>query len=195
VKHWNYFIDLPRWQTSYTLGRLRPGKPYFVKILAKNVVGFTEYSDWNEATPENSCAGIDVPDPPKNVNVVAGTCISLTIEFRLPFSCGSPITGCYVQRRIIETFSKGAWGDEKAYDVNNPAEVKVIEFVEPVEEEFDAAMPDDKSAASKDYNPFDRSKKKRKKLEVEKSNKYGVVSGPEYVLKVSVYGCIAQPSV
>ena len=185
VKHWNYFIDLPRWQTSYTLGRLRPGKPYFVKILAKNVVGFTEYSDWNEDTPENSCAGIDVPDAPKNVNVVAGTCISLTIEFRLPYACGSTITTCYVQRRIIETFSKGAWGEEKAYDVNNAAEVKIVEFVQAIEEEFDAAMPDDKSAASKNYNPFDRSKKTRKKLEIEKSNKYGVVSGPEYVLKVS----------
>lgn len=57
INHWNYFVDLPRWQTTYVLGRLLPGKQYFVKILAKNVVGFTEYSECNEGTNENSFTG------------------------------------------------------------------------------------------------------------------------------------------
>lgn len=60
IQHWNYYVDLPRWQTSCVLGRLLPGKQYFVKVLAKNVTGSTEYSDFNEGTNENSFTGIIV---------------------------------------------------------------------------------------------------------------------------------------
>ncbi len=192
VKHWNYFIDLPRWQVTYTLGRLLPGKPYYVKLLAKNVVGFTEYSDWNEATVENSHTAIEPPEVPGAPSVVAGTCCTLTIEFDLPFPNGSPITACYTQQREIGAFHKGPWEKDLEYKLNDANQVEIVNFVEPADAEFDVAMPSDGGKVGESaYNPFDRkkSKKHNKKLDTEKFSKYSDVSGPEYVLKVMKIVC------
>lgn len=60
--------------------------------------------------------------------------------------------------------------------------VKKIDYVA---EEFDQALDLSKKSDGT-YNPFDRgnNKKNRKPLSIEKANKYGVISGPEYVLRV-----------
>lgn len=128
---------------------------------------------------------IEPPDAPRSPSVVAGTCRSLTIQFQLPYLNGSPITTAFVQRRIIEPFSKGPWGSECVYEINNPRVVQVVKHIDYIAEEFDTAM-DNNRKADGSYNPFDRKVKKKKELTA-KINKYDLVGGPEYVLRVSTF--------
>lgn len=174
---------MPRWQVSYTLGRLKPGKPYFVKLLAKNVIGFSNYSEWNAATIEQSFTAVEPPEIPTPPAVVNGTCHSLSIEFNLPYSNGTPIIACYTQQREIGAFHKGPWEKECEYNINNTKEVEIIKIVDAIEDEFDVAMPEDGGKIGDvSYNPFD--KKKKKTIDITKANKFSNVSGPEYILKV-----------
>jgi hypothetical protein len=108
IKHLNNRIeDLPRSQTTYKLYNLRPGQSYFVKVLAKNGVGWSEYSDYN--TLEESRTMIAIPDTPENPTPIAGTFCSITLKLRLPYGNGSEVSSFSIQKRIIETFSRGEW--------------------------------------------------------------------------------------
>lgn len=125
---------------------------------------------------------IEPPDIPRAPEVVAGTCRSLTIQFQLPYLNGSPITTAYVQRRVIHPFSKGPWEGECTFDIHNPLQVQVIKHIDYLAEEFDVALGNN-NAADGSFNPFDRTAKKKTTLSA-KTNKYGLVGGTEYVLKV-----------
>lgn len=87
-----------------------------------------------------------------------------------------------MQRRLIEPFSKGPWEGERQYDLSNPRQVQLVKHIDYVAVEFDAAMDSSKKTDGS-YNPFARGNKAKKSL-VAKTNKYGLVGGPEYVLKV-----------
>lgn len=66
------------------------------------------------------------PEAPSAALVpVAGTETSLTLQGRLPYCNGSPITCLLVQKRLIDAFSKGEWGNSEEFGI--PKNVIIVE--------------------------------------------------------------------
>ena len=131
VKHMERHVDLNRSSVTYTLRGLQPGKQYYVRVLAKNAVGLSPYSEYNE--DKDSYTSTSKPDTPEIMKAVAGTWNSLTIEALLPCCNGADITQIMVQMREIETFSTGSWTRAGEYRV--PEDVLIVEEKEKEEEE------------------------------------------------------------
>jgi hypothetical protein len=100
-------IELPRTSVSYTWDGLFPGRSYFVRVLAVNVKGISEYSDFNSESESYTLTAS--PDIPQNPLAVSGTSTSLTFEASTPFHNGSPITFMQVEKRTVSPFDVGVW--------------------------------------------------------------------------------------
>ena len=98
VKHINKTIDLPRTQTTYKIYNLKPGRSYYMRVLAKNGVGWGPFSDFNPES--NSKSKTEKPDRPENPTPVAATYCSITLKMQLPYSNGSDINYLITQRYI-----------------------------------------------------------------------------------------------
>ncbi len=54
------YVDLPRWQVTYELYDLLPGQSYFVKVLCKNAVGWSPYSEYNTISESETASAAPV---------------------------------------------------------------------------------------------------------------------------------------
>lgn len=116
IKHINYYSDVPRAQVTFQMTRLLPGQHYFMKVLAKNAVGWSEYSEYNSIDQaETSTAPPDTPGNPRAIGAGWGY---MRLEAQLSFGNGREITHMYVQYRQVEAFSKGAWSREFEFDMS-----------------------------------------------------------------------------
>ena len=75
--------------TSFTITGLTNGTLYYVKVRAKNVAGYSGWSDSDSATPNVVTA---VPDTPSAPTLTAGNA-QLSASFTAPDANNSPITG------------------------------------------------------------------------------------------------------
>ena len=107
LKNLDKILDLPRSSITYTWEGLFPGKAYYLRVLAKNTVGFSEYSAYNEE--KDAYTMIAPPERPMNPLAVAATWNSLTFEMSLPYHNGSMITQLEIERRFIRPFLIGEW--------------------------------------------------------------------------------------
>lgn len=144
IKHINYYTDLPRAQVTYQLTRLLPGQHYHLKVLAKNAVGWSEYSEYNSIEQaETSTAVPDTPDSPRAIGAGWGY---MALEGRFSYENGREITHMYVQYREVQAFSKTQWSRDIEYDVKK--DITLIN--EPVpEHKDDEADTEDSTGADK----------------------------------------------
>ena len=84
---------------------LLPGRPYRVKLQAKNLAGWGMYSDWSNISESTTAASR--PEFPTNLLAVEGSWNSISVEGDVPYHNGSYATAAFVQKRIIDAYSKG----------------------------------------------------------------------------------------
>jgi hypothetical protein len=129
-------VDLPRSANYFNWQGLFPGKSYRFRVLAKNAIGDSEYSELNSI--ENSFTTTAPPEQPLNPVNVHATWNEITLETFLPFNNGSLITSMQVQQRFVEAFEKGDWTGVAIATTENknspflmiPKDVEVLEFVD-----------------------------------------------------------------
>jgi len=107
IKHTKKSIDLPRTQTTYKLFNLRPGKSYYLRVLAKNGVGWSEYSDYNGDS--DSKTRVEAPDTPENPYPIAGTFCSITLSMRLNYFCFCNTICMYSCSLFLFLFQTTVW--------------------------------------------------------------------------------------
>ena len=95
VQHTGEVVDLPRSCTTQLVEFLHPGKGYRARVMAKNSVGWSDYSDWNELAAGRTKS--DIPEPPNKPKPVAGSWSAITFEVQLPFANGSQIHSMQVR--------------------------------------------------------------------------------------------------
>lgn len=138
VKHLNYQFDLPRWQNTYRITHLVPGESYYLKVLAKNAVGWSDYSEYNSL--ENSTTATAPPDVPANPQAVGAEWGTMTLTSVIPYDNGMPIHQFHIQHRVVQAFSKGIWSGDITYSLQS-ADVEYLDDEEveenPFEEEED----------------------------------------------------------
>jgi hypothetical protein len=110
---------------TYTCERLIPGERYYIKVLAKNSVGWSEYSECNNY--DNAETATCRPDVPNNVKPVAATWGSITYEGILPYSNGRPITEMILQYRVVQAFARGPWSKNESFFFDNPNDIQHLE--------------------------------------------------------------------
>jgi hypothetical protein len=126
IQHTGDDVALTRYQSTYTLDNLLPGRVYRIQVKAKNSVGYSPYSEWSSET--ESRTKTDKPEKPLGVRAIAGSFSFVTLEGRLPCANGDPIRAMLVQKRYIEAFSKGGWEPPIEYKI--PEEVIIVEEVD-----------------------------------------------------------------
>lgn len=159
--HNNKFIDLPRSSVTHLFEGLFPGRSYRVRVLSKNVVGESDWSEWNLETESYTLTG--VPETPANPLAVDGTWNSLTLEARIPFGNGARVTGMIVEQRFIEPFQLGEWESPSKFSYHIPDEVEVVEYVDLDQQQIDIEMMIaklDLMKASAGFNPYSKANKK-----------------------------------
>jgi hypothetical protein len=124
VKHLNYEFDLPRWQNTYRITHLTPGESYYLKVLAKNAVGWSEYSDYNSIN--QSVTATASPDQPTNPHAVGAEWGTMTLTSTLPYNNGSSIHQFHLQHRVVQAFSKGLWSSDVTFLMES-GEVRYVE--------------------------------------------------------------------
>jgi hypothetical protein len=145
IKHREYYMDVPRWQVTYEMNKLLPGQSYHLKVLAKNVVGWTDYSPYNnDFVGETATAP---PDTPSNPTPYAGGWGYMKLKCIIPFGNGRPATHMYCQQRIVQSFSKGQWSKDHKFDLNDQLKIryakkKTPKKVAPIIEESDSSDED-----------------------------------------------------
>lgn len=162
VKHLQRYVDLNRSSVTYTLRGLLAGKQYYIRVLAMNVVGLSEYSDYN--LDDDSFTAIGKPETPEMMKATAGTWSSLTLEAILPYCNGSECIHLYLEHRIIEPFGKTSWSRPYLYNIENitilePAE----ELIEKFEDEIDPLIGVENEI---DDDPNNKNKKHTKKRQM-----------------------------
>ena len=120
---------LPRSQLHWDLDHLLPGKKYFVRVLAMNAIGSSEFSDWNVDSYEQAQTLTDKPERPRNPRVAHGTWASMTLDIRLPYDNGDHITSMIVMQRWVQPFEKGDWSHPRTFAL--PDDVETVEWVDP----------------------------------------------------------------
>lgn len=146
IGHLNRHVDVHRSCNTYKLDKLLPGRQYYMKVMAKNAVGFGEYSELN--SDSDSKTTVAVPESPAGpMKPIAGTWNSITLEIpAIPYHNGSPIHTICVQKRVIETFSKGEWERPVRFRVPEDVIVKSPEPVRvptaPIKSQFKVKLPD-----------------------------------------------------
>lgn len=124
---------------TFQMTRLVPGEHYYLKVLAKNAMGWSEYSEYNSIEQaETSTAPPDTPGNPRAIGAGWGY---MDLEGRLSYGNGRSITHMYVQYREVQAFSKGVWSNDTEYDMSK--DVTMIE--EPVEVEEEKPSVDEDS--------------------------------------------------
>ncbi len=114
-------MDVPRWQVTYEMNKLLPGQSYHLRVLAKNVVGWTDYGPYNsDMVGETATA---VPDTPKNPVPYTGGWGYIRLKVQIPFGNGRDATLMFCQLRVVEAFSKSQWDKDRKYDLNNPKQI------------------------------------------------------------------------
>lgn len=169
IQHREYYFDVPRWQVTYEMNKLLPGQSYHLKVLAKNVVGWTEYSPYNtDLVGETATAP---PDTPLNPTPYIGGWGYIRLKVQIPFGNGRAATHMYCQRRIVQAFSKSQWEKDHNFDLSDPAQItygkkKTPKKVDPIEEDSDSDSDGDLSALT--VAEIAKLKKKKLLLKVNK---------------------------
>lgn len=171
----NKMIALPRSSVSYLWEGLFPGRSYFIRVQARNEVGESGFSDWNNADTDAQTV-IGPPDTPGNPRAVAGTWNSITLECRLSYDNGSRITGLQLERRMVDPFNIGDW--EYTNEIGTmigqvtyrgegickvPGQVTMVEFVDPDLQQLEleqAVRALELSISSSGFNPYAKDKNK-----------------------------------
>ncbi len=159
-------IDLQRSSVSYLWEGLFPGRSYQMRVMARNVVGDSEWSDWNlDGTQSHTLTG--APETPANPLAVDATWSSVTLETRIPFCNGAPATSMMVEQRIIEPFQLGEWtaAAKAIYRLppSRSCDVEVVEGVDPEEQQLEVEAMVAKLEllkASAGFNPHNKGNKK-----------------------------------
>ena len=145
IKHRDYYMDVSRSQVTYEMTKLLPGRSYHLKVLAKNVVGWTDYGPYNsDIVGETATAP---PDMPSNPTPYAGGWGYIKLKVRIPYGNGRQPTHLYCQKRIVQAFSKGQWSKDYPFDLKNESEItyeqegEVKEVI--MEEETDSESDED----------------------------------------------------
>jgi len=141
--------DLPRSQTKYKLFNLFPGRAYHIKVLAKNGVGWSEYSHYN--VPEQSFTAVAKPERPEHPYPIDATYCSITLKIRVPYGNGSDVKSLFVQGRVITAFSRSEWSQNVIFDLS-----KDVIVLEPAlgDECIKERTTEEIQKAIDDYNPF-----------------------------------------
>ena len=157
VQHTGRVEDLPRTQNTFTVHDLQPGKSYFLRVMAINNEGESDWSSWNDVSQSKTVT--DKPEMPKQPRSIWANWNSMMIEAVLSYGNGSKIFEMTVQRRTVEPFQKGEW--EKPTTLRFPEDVEIINYIDPEEQMREAQMMAMKLAQEKamsDYNPFKKEK-------------------------------------
>jgi Fibronectin type III domain len=112
--------------TTHTCRYLISGRPHRIRLRAKNVAGYSEYSEWTDA--EQSITLSDKPENPSGLSAVAGTWNSITLTGRLPFDNGNSIRLMLVQKRSVDAYTKSSWSVPVLFEV--PKDITIIEQVD-----------------------------------------------------------------
>lgn len=169
IKHRDYYIDVPRWQVTYEMTKLLPGQSYYLKVLAKNVVGWTEFSHYNsDSVGETATAP---PDTPTNPIPIFGGWGYIKLKCVIPFGNGRPPTHVYCQRRTVDSFSKGQWSKDDKFDLNDHTQIaygkqKKIKKIETITEASDSDSGED--TANLSVQEIAKKKKRKLLLKVKK---------------------------
>lgn len=107
LKNIDKYIDLPRSTTTFKWESLFPGRSYFMKVLAINEVGASDYSEFN--SEEDSFTQTGVPEQPDNPIAVEGSWNSIHYEVNIPYHNGSTITAMQIEKRTVSPFDIGMW--------------------------------------------------------------------------------------
>ena len=162
-------IILARTQLSWVSDFLLPGELCRIKVKAKNVIGWSEYSPWSD---DESRTHTQKPEQPSILQVMNATWNSMLLEGYLPYDNGSKITSMFVQYRIIEAFSKGSWQASLLYQI--PNDITIVKYID-INEIMKLKQLNDRKIRSGinfngDYDPFD-------------SRKQSGISGPGSVVQ------------
>lgn len=164
VKHLNYQCDLPRWQNTYRIKHLVPGESYYLKVMAKNAVGWSEYSEYNSY--ENSLTATAPPDTPTNLQAIGAEWGTMTLTSIIPYDNGMPAHQFHVQYRVVQAFSKGIWSGDITFSLQSD-KVEYLEEEEieenPFEEEFHDEDEEDKDHDEKEDDVDTSSNNEEKK--------------------------------
>ena len=119
--------DYDRLELNHTIDCLLAGKMYRVKVKAKNIAGWSSYSEWSDELTSRVLA--DRPEMPSNLTAVDGSWNFILLEGKIPFDNGLPIHSLWVQKRIIQPFSKGSWEDLQYDILKIPNDIEIVEYV------------------------------------------------------------------
>lgn len=155
IKHLRKTIDLPRTVLTYKIYGCKPGKAYFMKVLAKNSCGFSPFSEFNS---HSDCRTLtSAPEHPCQLVPVSGTYCAVRLCATVPYHNGSRIVGFMLQKRTIEAFSRSDWGAARFIALPS-SEVKVVTpAAEPFNDEAEEVpleTPETIAEALALYNPF-----------------------------------------
>eukprot|EP00596_Hydrurales_sp_CCMP1899_P009696 CAMPEP_0119051514 /NCGR_PEP_ID=MMETSP1177-20130426/73098_1 /TAXON_ID=2985 /ORGANISM="Ochromonas sp, Strain CCMP1899" /LENGTH=1331 /DNA_ID=CAMNT_0007030729 /DNA_START=428 /DNA_END=4420 /DNA_ORIENTATION=- len=157
VEHSELEISLPRNQLYWMEEYLLPGSTCRLKVAARNVYGYSEYSPWSGS---DSTTLTQKPDNPLSMLVaVDATWCSMTLEACLTYDNGSPITAMEVQMRVIEAFARGPWQSKKVFQI--PSDVLILEEVDLqniMMERQMAALKLRSGIKNGGYNPFEKTR-------------------------------------
>jgi hypothetical protein len=107
LKNAHKHVQLPRAAVSYLWEGLFPGRSYFLKVRARNEVGESEYSEYNDAAHSQTLTG--APEPPPHPHAIAGTWESITLRTRIPYHNGATVSAMEVEQRFVDPFEIGEW--------------------------------------------------------------------------------------
>lgn len=135
LKNIDKVIDLPRSSVTYTWDSLFPGKSYYMKVLAKNEVGESEYSEFNDES--QSFTIVAAPEKPSNPIATDGSWHSVTYEVDIPYHNGAVVKIMEVFQRVVEPFSISEWvrvpgtsNDPTTFKINNKKDVEIVKYVD-----------------------------------------------------------------
>ena len=157
IQHTGKLIKLERTQLTYCLTGLLPGHVYRIRVRALNQMGLSVWSDWTDDSDSRTIT--ERPELPTNPLAVSGGWSDITLETRLPYNNGAPITAMTVQRRTCDKFDKGDWMSTVSYKI--PSDVTIVDFVDELAQQRDIEARGMAIAAAKEsgsYNPFKKEK-------------------------------------
>jgi hypothetical protein len=147
---------------THSLDGLLPGRQYRVKVQAKNLAGWSVYSDWSDTALATTLSSR--PEFPSNLLAVDGSWNHIAIEGNIPYHNGAYINAAFVQKRVIDAYSKSAWDVPEIFRI--PEDVAMVDTVD-LEAQAQALQREiiqAKSGKSEDgtYNPFKRAREGRR---------------------------------
>ena len=126
-------IELSRSENFFLWEGLFPGKSYYIKVRAKNQVGESEFSDWNDHDQSFTLSAS--AETPSNPIAISGTWNSVSLEARLPYSNGSQITDLEIEQREVDPFEIHRWTKCVKYNYKIPDDIRMIEYIDAAEQQ------------------------------------------------------------